>query len=289
MHLVCFCGGDGEDRFAIRVRDLRGMLTMVGPEMTDLPGLRVAIVGLWLAIRGLGAEGLNYDDMEKLDEAEQLKHAPKTRRHIVDRTDDRRTAWPAIDLDTFERTNSYEIPDVYPLDLISDGAEGRVQYALGTKRMTGKLDLGYFTVDASGAIEHATTMQAATASPHWRLSNVAGVHVYETARGWYADIVFEGLPVGVPTVIGNAVPCGTREEAMRSAVRNLSLCAEREKAVIANFDTMMRWFMFDEIEVPVDPGYLPGIAAKLAAEGYTQEECLGRLAYLRTSSRGTSR
>jgi hypothetical protein len=147
--------------------------------------------------------------------------------------------------------------------------------------MTGELDLGYFTVDASGAIEHATTMQAATASPHWRLSNVGGVHVYETGRGWYADIVFEALPVGVPTVIGNAVPCGTREEAMRSAVRNLSLCAEREKAVIANFDAMMRWFVFDEIEVPVDPDYLPGIAAKLAAEGYTQEECLGRLAYLR--------
>lgn len=77
MHLVCFCGGDGEDRFAIRVRDLRGMLTMVGPEMTDLPGLGAAIVGLWLAIRGLGAEGLNYDDMEKLDEAEQLKHVLK--------------------------------------------------------------------------------------------------------------------------------------------------------------------------------------------------------------------
>lgn len=88
-------------------------------------------------------------------------------------------------------------------------------------------------VDASGRIEHATAIQAATATPHWRLSNVGGVHVYDTDRGWYADIAFEDLPVGVPTVIGNAVPCGTREEAMRRAVQNLSFYAEREKATIA--------------------------------------------------------
>ncbi|MGY2049161.1 hypothetical protein [Methylobacterium sp. JK268] len=136
-------------------------------------------------------------------------------------------------------------------------------------------------VDASGAVEHAATMQAASSSPHWRLSNVAGVHLYETARGWYADIAFQDLPVGVPTVIGNAAPYGTRQEALQSAVRNLSLCAEREKVVMANFDTTMRWFVFDEIEVLVDPDYLPGIAAKLAGEGYTQEDVLGRLAYLR--------
>lgn len=68
----------------------------------------------------------------------------------------------------------------------------------------------------------------------------------------------------MPTVIGDAVPCGTRKEALKSAVQNLSLCTEREKVVMANFDTMMRRFVFDDIEVPADPDYLPGIAAKLA-------------------------
>jgi len=136
-------------------------------------------------------------------------------------------------------------------------------------------------IDASKAVERSATMQAATSSPHWRLSNVAGVHLYETASGWNADIAFEDLPVGVPTVIGNAVPCTSRQDALQSAIRNLSLCAEREKAVMANFDTVMRWFVFDDIEVPVDPDYLPGIAAKLADEGHTYEDALGRLAYLR--------
>ncbi|MCP1548440.1 MULTISPECIES: hypothetical protein [Methylorubrum] len=136
-------------------------------------------------------------------------------------------------------------------------------------------------IDASEAVERPATMQAATSSPHWRLSNVAGVHLYETARGWNADIAFEDLPVGVPTIIGNAVPCTTRQEALQSAIRNLSLCAEREKTIMANFDTTMRWFVFDDIEVPVDPGYLPGIAAKLEREGCTHEDALGRLAYLR--------
>ncbi|BAQ48054.1 hypothetical protein [Methylobacterium aquaticum] len=134
-------------------------------------------------------------------------------------------------------------------------------------------------VDAGGAIEHATTMQATTASPHWRLSNVGGVHVYETSRGWDANIAFEELPVGVPTVIENAVPYGTPQEVLQSTIQNLSLRAEREKVAIANFDTMMRWFVFDEIELPVDPDYLAGIAAKLDAEGYTQEESLGRLVH----------
>ncbi|CAO4164120.1 hypothetical protein IHEIED_00302 [Methylorubrum populi] len=124
-------------------------------------------------------------------------------------------------------------------------------------------------------------MQAATASPHWRLSNVAGVHVYEVVGGWNADLAFEDLPVGIPTLIGNAAPCGSRQAALESAIRQLSLCAEREKQHMASFDTRMRWFVFDEIELPIDPDYLPGVAARLAAEGYTEEQVRGRLAYLR--------
>lgn len=136
-------------------------------------------------------------------------------------------------------------------------------------------------VAAGEAAERPMTMQAATASTHWRLSKVAGVHVYEDGGGWNADVAFEGLPLGVPAVIGNAVPCSSRRAALESAVRQLSLCAEREKAFQASFDTSMRWFVFDEVEVPVDPAYLSGVAARLAEEGFTLEQACERLAYLR--------
>ncbi|GAN50232.1 hypothetical protein ABID82_000634 [Methylobacterium sp. PvP062] len=136
-------------------------------------------------------------------------------------------------------------------------------------------------VDASEAVETTMTMQAATASPHWRLSNVAGVHVYEADGGWNADLVFENLPLGVPVVTGNAVPCATRRAALESAIRQLSVCAEREKHYLASFDTAMRWFVFDEVEVPVDPDYLPGVAARLADDGFTVEQACRQLARLR--------
>lgn len=136
-------------------------------------------------------------------------------------------------------------------------------------------------VDASETVETPMTMQAATSSPHWRLSNVAGVHVYEADGGWSADLAFENLPAGVPSVIGNAVPCGSHRAALECAVRLLSLCAEREKSFLANFDTSMRWFVFDEVEVPVDPEYLSGVATRLAQDGFTAEQACERLAYLR--------
>lgn len=136
-------------------------------------------------------------------------------------------------------------------------------------------------IDAGRAIEKPMTMQAATASTHWRLSKVSGVHVYESGDGWNADLTFEGLPLGIPAVIGNAVPCASRIAALESAVRQLSLCAEREKVFQASFDTSMRWFVFDEVEVPVDPAYLPDVAARLAEKGFTAEQASERLAYLR--------
>lgn len=68
---------------------------------------------------------------------------------------------------------------------------------------------------------------------------------------------------------------------MDGAVFKLSICAETEKAWLADFEATMRWFPFDEIMIPVDPDYLSGRAAELAREGSTQDDALGRLAYLR--------
>jgi hypothetical protein len=85
----------------------------------------------------------------------------------------------------------------------------------------------------------------------------------------------------VPTLIRDSVPCGTREEAVDGAVFELSISAETEKAWLANLDATMRWLTFDETVMPVDPDYLPGRAADLAREGYTQADALGQPAYLR--------
>jgi hypothetical protein len=135
--------------------------------------------------------------------------------------------------------------------------------------------------DATDKPELVAIMQSPKWSTHWRLCNVVGVHAYETPQGWRADLAFRDLPAGVPTLIGYSVPCTTREEAMDGAVFKLSICAETQKAWLANFEDTMRWFAFDEINFPVDPDYLPVRAAELAREGYTRDHALGRLAYLR--------
>lgn len=143
----------------------------------------------------------------------------------------------------------------------------------------GKLKLQL--VDAGGAVEEPATMQAATSSPHWRISNVAGVHVYKTTEGWNADLAFKDLPPGVPPVIGNAVPCSSRQEALQSAVGQLSMCAEREKLPIPGSDTRTRWFKFDGIEIGIDADQLPAMAIRLARDDYTPFMAAGRLALMR--------
>jgi hypothetical protein len=146
--------------------------------------------------------------------------------------------------------------------------------------LLGKLKLEL--VDASDAVETPMTMQAATSSPHWRISAVAGVHVYKTTDGWNADLAFKGMPPGVPALIGNAVPCASRKDALESALRQLSLCAEREKVLMANSDTRStRWFKFDGVEIGIDAGQLPAMAISLARDGYSSFMAAGRLALMR--------
>ena len=88
-------------------------------------------------------------------------------------------------------------------------------------------------IDASSAVEEATTMQAATSSPHSRISNVACVHVYRTSEEWNGDSSLKDLPTGVPDVIGNVVPCGSRHDALESAIGQPSSGVQREKVLSA--------------------------------------------------------
>ncbi|MGZ7865844.1 hypothetical protein ACXR8U_09400 [Methylobacterium radiotolerans] len=153
--------------------------------------------------------------------------------------------------------------------------ENRRRAAAVLEVLRGKL------VDASDAVEHAVTTQATTSFPQWMLANVVGVHIYEVRGGWNADLAFKDLPLGVPSVTGNAVPCTSREAALDSAVRQLSLCAERDKAYRDSPRDRFRWFVFEEIEVPVDPDYLSRAAADVARDGDTLEQVLEEMARLR--------
>ncbi|MCJ2026445.1 hypothetical protein [Methylobacterium sp. J-067] len=136
------------------------------------------------------------------------------------------------------------------------------------------------------ALETVVTARAEASMPYWRLSNVAGVHVYRMAEGWHADLAFRNLPVGVPALVGSAVPWGTREEALACAVRQLTLCQGREEIPLP--ETVDTWplFVFDHVEMPIEPSEIPGMVESLAREGYGDEQVVGRLAYLRQAIAG---
>ena len=136
------------------------------------------------------------------------------------------------------------------------------------------------------AIETVVTARAEASMPYWRLSNVAGVHVYRVAEGWHADLAFKNLPVGVPALVGSVAAMGTREEALACAVRQLTLCQGREEIPLP--ETVDTWplFVFDEVEIPIEPSEIPGMVESLAREGHGVEQVVGRLAYLRHAIAG---
>ena len=59
--------------------------------------------------------------------------------------------------------------------------------------------------EGGGGIESASSIGAA-AIPHYRIDKCAGARVYQGDRGgWFCDIVFDGLPTGIPNTL--ASPC----------------------------------------------------------------------------------
>lgn len=98
------------------------------------------------------------------------------------------------------------------------------------------------------------TGQARSMSPHWRIENVVGVHIYcEDGRRWYADVEFK-VPDGVPKVLGVPVkmPCSTSEEAERFALSILGQI--KAKPAKPSLDGDFRSFILDdfEFEIPAE-------------------------------------
>lgn len=111
-------------------------------------------------------------------------------------------------------------------------------------------------VDVTGVKVEAVSNTAAWSEAYWQLKNASGVHVYHQDGGWHADMVFKDLPEGIPTVIGTPAPLPTRAEAIESVVGMMAICAQRDNVPPPAHEATMRWFRFDEHEVPVHPKLL---------------------------------
>lgn len=92
--------------------------------------------------------------------------------------------------------------------------ENRLRASAVLKDLKGKLiDVGAPTIEVR-------TMTAESSMAWWRLSKVAGVHVYPEGGGWQADVAFKDLPPGVPRIIGSPEIYPTRQAALTGAVEN---------------------------------------------------------------------
>lgn len=137
-------------------------------------------------------------------------------------------------------------------------------------------------IDVTGVGIEAFSNVYASSEAYWQLSKATGVHVYRYGGGWHGDLEFGGLPPGIPTIVGTPEPVATRTEAVESVVGMMSICAQRDDVTPPDPATGMRWFRFDELEVPVDPGMLRESSARVPVTDITRDEVLRALDDLRT-------
>ena len=141
--------------------------------------------------------------------------------------------------------------------------------------------------DVAGVRVEALSNAYASAEAYWQLSKASGVHVYRSGDGWHADLEFQDLPRGIPDIIGTPAPAPTRAEALESVVGMMSMCAQRDAVPPPDPATGLRWFRFDEHEIPVDAAMLADYVGRAASFGVTQEDAFEELAYLRLEIAGS--
>ena len=126
---------------------------------------------------------------------------------------------------------------------------------------------------------------AAASERHWRLSNASGVHVYQADGGWRADLMFAGLPEGVPDVLGTP-PMATRAKALEGIVATMSVCAQRDRLPRPEAVDGLLWFRFDEHMVPVDPGMLEHFVSRVPVVAFDADHIRKELDLLRADISG---
>lgn len=141
-------------------------------------------------------------------------------------------------------------------------------------------------VDVTGVQVEARSNVFAAAEAYWQLSKASGVHLYKVGDEWHADLEFKGLPLGVPTIVGTPEPVATRAEAVESVVEMMSICAQRDNVPPPDPATGLRWFRFDDHQVPVDPQMLEHFASRIPAVAFDAMHIRKELDLLRTDISG---
>jgi hypothetical protein len=94
---------------------------------------------------------------------------------------------------------------------------------LEAARLLGRLSARAYAMLAGGAEVELSALGTAL-RPYWKKRNLAGVRVYQTRDGWYAELAFKSLPDGLPPVMGTPAdrPCASKAEALEQATRWLA-------------------------------------------------------------------
>ncbi len=106
------------------------------------------------------------------------------------------------------------------------------------------------------------------AFPHYRMANCVGVNIYRGEKGgWFADLVFEALPPGIPEAIGTPVkfPHSSPEEAVEQAVHMMAMLIADEDRPRPEPETVKAAFPFDDIVVSVPSRILGEIREAMRA------------------------
>lgn len=123
-------------------------------------------------------------------------------------------------------------------------------------------------------IKAASNLGRATLG-HYHLSKCVGVHVYQgTKGGWFADLEFKGLPLGVGSVIGtpSQLPQKNREEAVRDAISLLASVMKNPEPQ-GSTEAVDSVFAFDDIEMTVPGEMLRDLKSRIG-ESPTADEAL---------------
>lgn len=141
-------------------------------------------------------------------------------------------------------------------------------------------------IDVTGVQVELFSNTATSSETYWQLSKAYGVHLYQEDGGWHADLEFKDLPPGIGTIIGTPAPVATRAEAIECVVGMMSICAQRDSVPPPDPATGLRWFRFDEHEVPVDAGMLADYMKQARAFGVTREDAMAELMLMRSEIAG---
>lgn len=158
--------------------------------------------------------------------------------------------------------------------------QNRMRAAALLRHLKGQL------VDVTGVEVELFSNTAASAEAYWQLSKARGVHLYQEGGGWHADLEFKDLPPGVGTIIGTPAPVATRAEAIESVVGMMSICAQRDSVPPPDPATGLRWFRFDEHEIPVDAGMLADYMERAKSFGVTRDDAVAQLMLMRSEIAG---